>query len=130
MQRAILDRAAKVRFDREYLGFLEWVVWGHLHGWRVDMMFGTVAVEVLAWFAPTLGRADESQPWKTARVAAVRLGARPGQWLAPLGHMPRINHYVIGVPTKRNSAFASSDGAAAGGTPRCADAALDWTKGS
>ena len=55
--------AASVR--TEYLGFLEWVVWGHLHGWRVDMMFGTIAVEVLAWFAPDLGRADVSQPWKT-----------------------------------------------------------------
>ena len=65
MRKAILNRAAKVRGDTEYLGFLEWVVWGHLHGWRVDMMFGTIAVEVLAWFAPDLGRADVSQPWKT-----------------------------------------------------------------
>ena len=120
MQEAMLARAAEVRRDGAYLGFLEWVVWGHLYSKRVEMMFGTMAQELLSWFAPGLGRANDALPWTTARVAAVRMGPRPGEWLAPLGQMPRINHYVVGVATFCKDGIASCERILEGSTPRCA----------
>ena len=79
MEDAILARTAEVRKMEAYMGFLEWVIWEHLHNRRVEMLFGSSVTELLAWFAPDLGRADSTSPWETAAlVAAVRATARPG----------------------------------------------------
>ena len=100
MEAAIIARAAKVRQSGQYLGFLEWATWGHLHNMRVSMLFGTTKQEVLELFAPSVGAANPDQPWGVARVAAVRSTGVVGKWLAASGDNPIVNHFVIGVASK------------------------------
>ena len=58
----MIDRSRKLRSPGEYIGFLEWVMWGHMHNKRVIMLFGSAAFDLMDWFAPGIGPANPSEP--------------------------------------------------------------------
>ena len=93
---AIRVRAGEIEEMGAYIGFYEWTVFGVCFGMRVEMLFGSHIVDVTGVFAPGVA----FQPAGVARVCAVRVGsggrllsARP----SALGHIPRVNHFVIGM---------------------------------
>ena len=109
MEAALRARSEKIRKPGEYIGFLEWVIWGHMLNKRVLMLFGSTVKDVIETFAPGVGAANPDEPWGVARVAAVMGTGVPGQWLAAEGSLPHINHYVIGVCFRRVEAAAPID---------------------
>ena len=105
-------RSGKVRKPKEYIGFLEWVIWGHMHNKRVELLFGSTTYDIIDMFAPGLAARNPDQPWAVARVAAVRATGVEGKWAAAVGDVPVLNHFVIGA----SSGPSGADGAAVVGT--------------
>ena len=116
-------RALEVRRAGGYLGLFEWVVWGHMHNHRVEMLFGLSVRELLAWFAPGLGPASPGLPERIARVAAVQCTARQGVWLAAQGSLPQMNHFVISVPSTKRQLDGTPGPKPSGAFTKCAKGA-------
>ena len=86
-----------------YLGMLEWVIWGHSTNNRVIMLFGSASFDLMDLFAPGVGASDPASAWGAARVAAVTCTGTFGTWLAAMGSLPAINHYVLGSALPRSA---------------------------
>lgn len=112
--RSIRRRAQEVRKRGKEIGFWEWCVWGALANVTVHMLFGSQIINVTQVFAPPAG---PEPPRETHRVAAVRAASGKGyrSAVAPgsSGHVPVVNHFVVGVASKSVVDVESSAGAAA-----------------
>ena len=89
-------------------------MWGFLKNVTVHMLFGSQVVDVTQVFGPT----RSPEPHRSIhRVAAVRaasgLGYRSAVAPGSSGHVPVINHFVVGVSSKSVVDVESSAGAAA-----------------
>ena len=108
MEAALIVRSTEVRKPKALIGFLEWLIWGHMHNKRVVMLFGSITFDIIDVFAPGLVARNPDQPWAIAKVAAVRATGVEGKWTAAVGNLPTLNHFVIGV----SSGPSGADGAA------------------
>ena len=104
------SRAAEVRRPGTYLGMLDWVIWGHSTNTRVVMLFGEATFDLMNMVAPGVGASDPAAAWGAARVAAVTCTGTYGTWLAAVGTLPAINHYVIGSALQRAQQDTPSGG--------------------
>ena len=104
------SRAAEVRRPGTYLGLLDWVIWGHSTNTRVVMLFGEATFDVMNIVAPGVGASDPAAAWGVARVAAVTCTGTYGTWLAAVGSLPVVNHYVIGSALPRSERDTPSGG--------------------
>ena len=94
----ILHRAQTVQCSEQWVGLFEWIARGVMRSTRVQILFGSYVVDVLAWFAPTF---VVETPAFITRAAAVRL--RGDAWRTvqtDAGCLPLVNHYVLGAPIK------------------------------
>ena len=118
-------RSDEMRRLGQDIGLLEWLAWGVLNERRVMMLFGQTVVDLFEWFAPTHAPSLTKPP---CFVAAVGMTETPGQWssavperpgLGEAHALPRVSHYVIGVPslTARSGAVAPFQ---LGPPPQCA----------
>ena len=118
-------RSDEVRQLGQNTGLLEWLAWGVLNQRRVMMLFGETVVDLFEWFAPMHAPSPTNPP---CFVAAVGMTATQDQWSSAVPHrpglgeahaLPRVSHYVIGVPS-----HAARSGAVApeclGSPPQCA----------
>ena len=123
--RSIARRAKEIRLRGKEIGFWEWCVWGALKNVAVHMLFGSEVINVTQVFGPAGG----PEPLRGIhRVAAVRAGSSMGFRSAAApgsrGHVPVINHFVVGVASKSVVDVESSAGAAAKPCPCAVRAAL------
>ena len=112
--RSIRHRAKEVRVRGKEIVFWEWCVWGALQKVAVRMLFGSQVINVSQAFGPPSGPEAHRG---IHRVAAVRASSGPGyrSAVAPgsSGHVPVVNHFVIGVASSSVVDVEPSAGAAA-----------------
>ena len=98
MEERLRLRAREIREPGVYIGFLEWLVWGELHGFAVQLLFGRDCVNLREQFALELVPDYLRPNVKTAVAAAVGIDGLSGRWITSDHHGRRASHFVIARP--------------------------------
>ena len=107
----IQARAAKVSENREWTSLFDWLVYAFLRKRRVHVCFGAQVVDLVKVFAPWLeDHLDDTKPVVRA-LGCVIAGGKLRVAKTTNGLLPKMNHWVIGVPIKGYCIDVEDDGA-------------------
>ena len=93
-------RAHQVEAMGSYIGIFEFLVWSLMRNAALHMLFGESLVDIGAVFAPAIAPVFVDLPVEQTCVVVACLATSSGLLAAGAraGVLPRVNHYVVGVP--------------------------------